>query len=100
MAKNFKNDRKKTTKKVNNGNDKVVPNIKNDAKRKTEVFAGSFNIRPFEYNMSEAMANDYLADRKIHGAPKEKRMSKYQYLCYCVNEFHGLMGTCVKVHVI
>ena len=50
--------------------------------------------------MPLVMANDYLADRKAHGTPQEKKMSKYQYLCYCVNEFHGLMGTCVKVHIV
>lgn len=92
---NFKGKVKRT----NNGNDKVKVNTKADAKRKVEAVSGML-IRPFEYNMPLAMANDYLADRKAHGTPQEKRMSKYQYLCYCVNEFHGLLGTCVKVHVI
>lgn len=92
---NFKGKAKRT----NNGNDKVKVNIKADAKRKIETVSGML-IRPFEYNMSLAMANDYLTDRKVHGTLQEKKMSKYQYLCYCVNELHGLMGTCVKVHVI
>ena len=50
--------------------------------------------------MPQAMAEDYLADRKMHGSAEEKKMNKYEYLCYVVNEMHGLMGTCVKVHII
>ena len=58
---NFKGKAKRT----NNGNDKVKVNAKADAKRKVEAVSGML-IRPFEYNMPLAMANDYLADRKAH----------------------------------
>ena len=30
---------------------------------------------------------------------KENQL-KNEYLCYVVNEMHGLMGTCVKVHIV
>ena len=82
---------------------------KTRAKRKSEdgnsrqrkpVKENKYVIRPFEYNMPQAMAEDYLADRKMHGSAEEKKMNKYEYLCYVVNEMHGLMGTCVKVHII
>lgn len=86
-----------------NGNDKVKVNAKANAKRKAETpitMDGLIRKPLYEYNMPAAMANDYLADRKAHGTPQEKKMSKYKYLCHMVNEFHGLLGTCVKVHVI
>lgn len=97
---NFKANKKKTQReKSEKGSNVVKANLKNNAKRKPEP-RKTFLVHPYEYNMSAAMANDYLAYRKAYGSAEEKKMSKYQYLCHVVNEQHGLIGTCVKVHII
>ena len=46
-----------------------------------------------EYKMPEAMAKDYLKDRK----GEDKRMSVNEYLCKIVDEEFNLLGKCVRV---
>lgn len=99
MAEFRKEKKARAKRKSEDGNSKVTANVKSNIKRKPTK-EKKYVVHPFEYNMSQAMAEDYLADRKMHGSVEEKKMNKYEYLCYVVNEMHGLMGTCVKVHII
>ena len=48
----------------------------------------------FEYAMSEEYAKFLLARRK----KEQSKLEPQAYLCKCVNEDCGMIGTCVYVH--
>lgn len=49
--------------------------------------------RTFEYKMTKQMAKALLAEP----ARKEFKGSNQEYLCKCVNEDLGIIGTCTRV---